>query len=166
MVSKVIERKICLEHEFLCKDMIRHLFQKTKRVCENDCTKEDGYILLVKKIKKIKENYISSVDGSIIFIVDIEVDTLKPEIDDIYRDKVCMVFSGGIFINIKDKIKVLIPLNTLVNYKFDSSTKTFISDDKKVIKEHDEIDIKISGIKYSKKNFSCFGELNIENVDL
>ena len=85
MVSKVIERKICLEHEFLCKDMIRHLFQKTKRVCENDCTKEDGYILLVKKIKKIKENYISSVDGSIIFIVDIEVDTLKPEIDDIYN---------------------------------------------------------------------------------
>jgi DNA-directed RNA polymerase subunit E'/Rpb7 len=84
---------------------------------------------------------------------------LKPEIDAVYTDKVSMIFSGGIFINIKNKIKLLIPISSLKNYKFEQSTKTFVKDDKTVIKENDEIKIKITGIKYSKKNFNCFGEL-------
>ena len=69
-----------------------------------------------------------------------------------------MIFSGGLFINIKNKIKLLIPISSLSDYKFDASTKTF-KGEKSVIKENDEIKIKITGIKYSKKNFNCFGEL-------
>jgi polyribonucleotide nucleotidyltransferase len=90
---------------------------------------------------------------------DIDVDVLRPDINSIYVDKVSMIFGGGLFINIKNKIKVLIPVSSLINYKFDASTKTFIKNDKTVVKENDEIKVKITGIKYSKKNFNCFGEL-------
>jgi len=157
----IIERKIHIEPEFLYSGLNAKLLDNIKKVYENECTKETGYILKVNKIVKIKDNYISNVNSSIIFIVDIDVDILKPEINEIYSDKVSMIFSGGLFINIKNKIKLLIPISSLLEYKFDASTKTFIKNDKSnfMIKENDEIKIKITGIKYSKKNFNCFGEL-------
>jgi DNA-directed RNA polymerase subunit E'/Rpb7 len=155
----IIERKVCVEPEFLYYDLNAKIFEKVKKVFENECTQENGYILKINKISRIKDNYISNVNSSIVFIVDIDVDNLKPEIDAVYTDKVSMIFSGGIFINIKNKIKLLIPISSLKNYKFEQSTKTFVKDDKTVIKENDEIKIKITGIKYSKKNFNCFGEL-------
>ena len=155
----IIERKVCVEPEFLYYDLNAKLLEKVKKVFENECTQENGYILKINKILRIKDNYISNVNSNIIFIVDIDVDNLKPEIDAVYTDKVSMIFSGGLFINIKNKIKLLIPISSLKNYKFEQSTKTFVKDDKSVIKEHDEIQIKITGIKYSKKNFNCFGEL-------
>jgi DNA-directed RNA polymerase subunit E'/Rpb7 len=156
----IIERKITIEPEFLYSDLRAKLFDKVKNVYENECTQENGYILKVNKIVSIKDNYISNVNSNIIFVLDIDVDVLRPDINSIYVDKVSMIFSGGLFINIKNKIKVLIPVSSLTNYKFDASTKTFIRiDDKTVVKENDEIKVKITGIKYSKKNFNCFGEL-------
>jgi len=155
----IIERKITIEPEFLYSDLNAKLLEKTKKVLENECTKENGYILKVNKIARIKDNYISNVNSSIIFVMDIDVDVLKPEINALYTDKVSMIFSGGLFINIKNKIKLLIPISSLLGYKFDASTKSFIKDKSTVIKENDEIQIKITGIKYSKKNFNCFGEL-------
>ena len=154
----IIERKIHLEPEFLYSGLNSKLLDNVKKVYENECTKETGYILKVNKIVKIKDNYISNVNSSIIFVVDIDVDILKPEINAVYTDKVSMIFSGGLFINIMNKIKLLIPISSLSDYSFDPSTKTFVKC-KSVIKENDEIKIKITGIKYSKKNFNCFGEL-------
>jgi DNA-directed RNA polymerase subunit E'/Rpb7 len=155
----IIERKITIDPEFLYSDLKVKLFDKVKTVYENECTQENGYILKVNRIVNIKDNYISNVNSNIIFILDIDVDVLKPDINKIYTDKVSMIFGGGLFINIKNKIKVLIPISSLTNYKFDASTKTFLRSDKTSIKENDEIKIKITGIKYSKKNFNCFGEL-------
>ena len=155
----IIERKITIEPEFLYSDLRQKLFDKVKTVYENECSQENGYILKVNKIVNIKDNYISNVNSSIIFILDIDVDVLKPDINSIYVDKVSMIFVGGLFINIKNKIKVLIPVSSLTDYKFDASTKSFIRNDKIVVKENDEIKVKITGIKYSKKNFNCFGEL-------
>ena len=155
----IIERKITIDPEFLYSDLKVKLFDKVKTVYENECTQENGYILKVNKIVNIKDNYISNVNSNIIFILDIDVDVLKPDINSIYVDKVSMIFSGGLFINIKNKIKVLIPMSSLTNYKFDTVTKSFIKNDKTVVKENDEIKVKITGIKYSKKNFNCFGEL-------
>jgi DNA-directed RNA polymerase subunit E'/Rpb7 len=43
-------------------------------------------------------------------------------------------------------------------FTFDSSNKSF-NLDKLCIKEGDTVKVKITGIKYSKQNFSCFGEL-------
>ena len=52
----IIERKICIEPEFLYSDLNIKLLEKVKKVYENECTKENGYILKVNKIVKIKDN--------------------------------------------------------------------------------------------------------------
>lgn len=157
-MSTTMIKKICLPSEFLYQDYKKALFQRAKEICENDCSRDYGYVLSVHKIKKIIDNYISNVNSSVIFEIELEIDNLKPEINDIFKGNVCMVFGGGLFINIKDKMKVLIPISSLNNYKFDSTKKIF-QDGKNIIKENDEIKVKIIGIKYAKKNFNCFGEL-------
>lgn len=156
--TSIIERRICVEAEFLDENILDHVLNKIKNVCKNECTKEDGYILDVIKIVNIKNNYISNVNSDIVFIVAFEAEILKPDVGKQFTDKVCMIFSGGIFINVKDKFKVLIPQSCLDKYTFNSSKKTFIhNDDKTIISEDDTITIVINVMKYSKKNFSCIG---------
>jgi len=154
----LITLKIILDPIFLYRDYKTKITEKVNEACYNECTKENGYILKVNKLTRITDNCISNVDSSIIFFVEVDVDNLKPELNDIFSDKVCMIFNGGLFINIKNKMKVLIPSNSLAKYKY-MNNKTFVDDKNNVIKENDIIQVKIIGIKYSKKNFSCFGEL-------
>lgn len=157
---EVIEKRICIDPAFLGQNFKKDVFNYIKNVCENECSKEYGYILKVLKINKIKDNNISGNNCEIILTVDILVETLKPEINKIFTDKVCMIFSGGIFLDIKNKFKVLIPATSLQEFTFKSETKSFVKDDLE-IKENDSVSAKITGIKYNKKNFSCFAEISL-----
>lgn len=155
-----IEKRLCINPSFLGRKLKSQLFNFLKEITKNECTKENGYIIDIIKIDKIKNNYISGNNCEIIFEVDIEAEILKPEINKIFTDKVCMIFSGGIFIDVKSKFKVLIPLTYLNNLVFEQEKKCFKNEKTGfVIKENDIIDVKITGIKFSKNNFSCFGEL-------
>jgi DNA-directed RNA polymerase subunit E'/Rpb7 len=156
-----IQKKIPLHSKFLTSDYLSDLFRIAKETFENECSKDYGYILEVKKIVKVVDNYISPVDGSNMFLIILEVVVIKPEIDKVFVDKICMIFNGGIFVNVYDKIKVLIPSNSLTKYKFDSMNKEFINidNDKLRYRQEDLIKIKINGVKYTQKQFACFGEI-------
>jgi DNA-directed RNA polymerase subunit E'/Rpb7 len=158
---RVLESKVCIEPEFLNRSYVKRIHEKLKSKCGKQCDMENGYIISIKKLLRIKDNYISNVSCELIFVVVYEAEILKPEIDKLFSDKVCMIFSGGIFLNICDKFKVLLPHNSLKNYTFDASTKTFVNESSPsdVIKEGSIISVKITGLKYQKNNFSCFGEL-------
>jgi len=118
MIETVVyQKKICVNPEFLTNDFNKYLLNVTKEEVEKEsCKKELGYILNFKKLKNIKDNYISSVNTDIVFIVECEIEVLRPEINDIFSGNVCMIYSLGLFLNIKDIMKVLIPVKTLVNY--------------------------------------------------
>ena len=155
-----IEKRLCINPCFLGKKLKSQLFNFLKEITMNECTKENGYIIEIIKINRIKNKYISGNNCEIIFEVDIDAEVLKPEINKIFTDKVCMIFSGGIFIDVKNKFKILIPLAYLYNLVFDQENKHFKNEKTGfIIKENDTIDVKITGIKFSKNNFSCFGEL-------
>lgn len=154
-----INKRICINPEFLGKTLNKNIFDFLKEITKNECTRDNGYIIDVKKLNKIKNNYISGNNCELIFEVEILVEILKPEINKIFKDRVCMIFSGGIFIDVKGKFKVLIPLSSLENFVFNQEKKNFTNTKTSlVIKESDLIDVKITGVKFSKKNFSCFGE--------
>jgi DNA-directed RNA polymerase subunit E'/Rpb7 len=153
----VLEKKISIESEFLYKNLKDHLFNKLKKIYENECTKDNGYFLKINKILKIKDNFISS-NCENIFNVEFEAETLKPEIGKKIQGIVCMIFSGGIFINVENMMKILIPESNLKEYKF-YQTETSFKYKNNIIKKDDIITVCISGVKYSKKKFSCFGTL-------
>lgn len=160
-----IEKRLCIDPTFLGKNLHRKLFEFLKESTKNECTKENGYVIDIKRIKQIKNNYISGNNCEIIFELDIDAEILKPEINKIFTDKVCMLFSGGVFIDIQNKFKVLIPLSSLYNFIFDQELKLFKNEITSVIiQENDSVNVKITGIKFAKNNFSCFGELSSTSI--
>jgi DNA-directed RNA polymerase subunit E'/Rpb7 len=155
----VIERRICVEPQYLSKDIMTHIFNKIRDNTVNECTKDNGYILKINKIIGITDNYISNSNSEIVFNVKYEVQNLKPEIDKKYNGSVCMLFQSGIFLNIESKIKVLIPLDYLKNYVYNQS-KSEYKQKNRVIKIGDKIDVIITAINYAKQNFNCIGKLD------
>ena len=90
-----------------------------------------------------------------------KIKVIKPEIDKIFECEVCMVFSGGIFLSVMDKLKILILSASLPKYKLDTKTNSFKhkTEEGASIKKGDVLKVKIVGSKYSKKNFSTFGTI-------
>jgi|LauGreDrversion4_2_1035121.scaffolds.fasta_scaffold1369981_1 DNA-directed RNA polymerase subunit E'/Rpb7 len=154
----IIESRICIEPQYLSKDIMKHILKKISDNTINECTKENGYILKINKIVGITDNYISNSNSEIVFNVKYEVQQLKPEIDKKYSGNVCMLFQSGIFLNIESKIKVLIPIDALKNYEYNQSKLEFKSKNK-TIKIGDTVDIIITAINYAKQNFNCIGKL-------
>lgn len=162
----IITKRICLEHEYLDNNIFEHIFNRIRKTMldetsEENCTEKYGYILDVKRVIDIQDNYISNVNCENVFTVSFEIENLKPENGKRFSGKICMIYAGGIFLIIKNKQKVLIPLASLKDYVFDQTNKCF-KKDKKIIQIGDEIDVIITGTRYNNKSFSCFGTM-VEN---
>ena len=154
-----ITKKISIESEYLNKNLCENILKKLKEIFKNECTKDNGYYLDILSVKKIIDNYISS-NCENIFEIEFEAEVLKPEAGKTFEGELCMIFSGGIFINIKNKLKVLIPISTLNNFDFEQSKNCFINkNNKDEIKQSSVLSVLITGTKYTKRNFSCFGTL-------
>jgi len=156
-MTTVIHRNVCLEPRFLDQNLETHLLEKIKISTHNECSKEHGYILDVKSVKIIS-NKISSANSDIVFKVEIKADTLKPKEGNIISGNVCMIFQDGIFVDIQDRLKILIPLSELGGYELDDSA-THYAKGVSQIKKGDVVQVNIKATKYDKKSFSCFGSL-------
>lgn len=157
-MSVRISKKICLEPEYLDNQIYKHLLEKLNKTYKNECSKDTGYILNINKIININNNYISPANSNIVFDVTVDATILKPEKDLQVEGKVFMVFNNGIFIEVIKNFKILVLKTSLIGYKFDQQKLTYTKG-KKIIKNDDIIKVKISGVKYEKKTFCCFGEM-------
>ena len=151
-----MERRITLEHKYLIRNVKEHLLNKVRTITLNECSQNYGHILNINRLISIKDSFISNVNCDNVFIVNVEAETLKPEIGKILTGEVCMVFSGGIFLVVKGKQKVLIPISTLSEYTLDI-TNVCLKKGKTIIKEGSIVKVEIQGSQYRKQSFNCFG---------
>jgi DNA-directed RNA polymerase subunit E'/Rpb7 len=158
MGIETLRQRLVIDNCFLGKNLNASILSRLKEVAENDCTKEYGYIIKVIKLMKIVDNYISNVNSELVFIVEFQAETLKPEVNSIFEDEIFLVLRGGIFFDISNKFKVLIPPNSLTSYTFDAESKSYENKTEKLVKGV-KCKIKITGIRYINKKFDCFGEL-------
>lgn len=158
-----IEQKIPIESMYLDKNINLNILNKLKNDMGGKCTLEYGYILDIIKIIKIGDNKISSANSLTVFDVIYQADVLKPTEGLILSGKVCMIFQHGIFVDIKGKMKVLIPATTIDSFSYDAEDSSFETSNTK-ISNGASVDIEIVLIKYEKKNFSCIGKLKNENT--
>jgi DNA-directed RNA polymerase subunit E'/Rpb7 len=122
------------------------------------CTKQHGYIIDVVKVLKIIDNRISAANSDIVFTVKYEAKILKPFVGKEIEGIVCIIFNKGTFINVENKLKILVTSESLKGYTFDSSKNIYINGEDTIEKE-DKLKVRITGVMYSKSKFSCFGEL-------
>jgi len=153
-----IERRVCIEPQFLDSNIMQHLFDKLKRSVQNECTKEYGYIIKVESIIEISDNWISSANSDIVFNVVFEAETLKPEIGLQLQGNVCMIFPNGILLDIQNKLKFLVPLESLKGYELNSVGMCYEKGGTKINKG-DELTVEVVEIKYKDRSFMCFGNL-------
>ena len=155
---KVIKTRLTLENRFLNKNIKTHILEQLKFSLVNTCSKENGYILDVLEVLQIIDNIIDKTNSMPIFTILCKIEYLKPEIDSVYNGDVCMIFEHGIFTDIKNKFKVLIPIDSLDQFEYKSDDNIF-KNDKLEICINSNINCKITSIKYEKKQFICIGEL-------
>tara|TARA_Y100000389_G_scaffold199548_1_gene238153 strand:- start:1440 stop:1922 length:483 start_codon:yes stop_codon:yes gene_type:complete len=151
-----IRRNICLDHKNMNKNYKDFLLSKIKKITKNECTKKYGHIIDVKEIKEILDNKISAAKSSLIFDLIFIADILKPEIGKEIMATVCMITENGIFLEVHEKLNILIPLNELTEYKLQDD-KYINKKNKKSIKYNDTIKVGIKAVKYYNQNFSCIG---------
>jgi DNA-directed RNA polymerase subunit E'/Rpb7 len=131
---------------------MKHLFDKLVVSTNNECTKDHGHILSVERVIEIIDNQ------DTIFTVNFEAKTLKPEAGKKMSGVVCMVYKDGIFININNKQKMLIPALKLKEYEFDNTSKSYVNGLKK-IEVGNTVEAIVTASKFCNKNFSCVGSL-------
>jgi DNA-directed RNA polymerase subunit E'/Rpb7 len=141
-----ISRQISIKPIELNENIKHTIIEKLKDTIEkDDCSYENGYILSINKILSYTSNYISNATNMVVFTVVFDAVTLNPNIGSIYEGKVISIHSSGFFVEIKNKIKVLI---VIVNNNTESiPTKDSI------------VKIEITDIRYQNKKISCIGKL-------
>jgi|688.fasta_scaffold1073367_1 DNA-directed RNA polymerase subunit E'/Rpb7 len=123
------------------------------------CCQTYGHVLKIIDISKLESLTISSITKFPVFRVTFTAESILPKEGQIVKGGVSMIFSQGLFI-IKGPIKILLPLAGMKDFKFDRDTKSLINDTTS-IKEGDEIEVKLTIIKYEKKSFNCISTMNI-----
>jgi DNA-directed RNA polymerase subunit E'/Rpb7 len=154
-----IEKRICLSSKYLDQNIMDNLLSKITELTYGNCTKEYGYIIKIIKINHIISHEISRVNSDNIFNVSFDAQILKPEKNLEIEGTVCMVYKDGIFINILDKQKMLIPKSSLSEYTFDNELKVYTDKNDKSIKMNDTIKAIITAASYSNQKYSCFGTI-------
>lgn len=128
-----------------------------------NCTKQHGYITKIVSISNKITSQINSDTCYIKFNVNFIAEHILPAPGKTLECTVNMLFGHGIFAEISDKIKILIPIASLKDYKFDNKNHSFIPIDKKSTKQPiskgDKVKIEISEIKYEKNRYNCIGNL-------
>ena len=156
-MSKVeIEKKICIEPNFLNEKLLSNIYEKLLEKYINRCSKHNGYILKIYPGVQILNNVVSNVNSSVYFNVKFKARCLKPEIDSEHECKVCMVFVNGLFAEVKGVLKIFIPNDRMKKYKFQGTKYTYKDN---TIEVDSIITARLNMIKYEKHNFNCIGTL-------
>ena len=149
-MTVIITKRVYLEPQFLDQNIMTHLLNKITDLSVGECTKENGHILSVIRIVEILGN------EDTIFTVRFEANTLKPNIGDILEGTVCMLYRDGIFTQVIDRQKMLIPALSIKGYKYDDVEQIYSNGNNK-IREGDKIKAIVTASQYSKQSFSCIG---------
>jgi DNA-directed RNA polymerase subunit E'/Rpb7 len=154
----VIEKRVSIKPFALDSNLQEHLYSKICEEMLEKCDSTNGYIMKIYKNIKILENSVSSASPNVFFLIQFTAKVMKPEVGSTYTGTVCMVFSHGIFVEVGEKMKVLVPTNKLKEYTFVPG-KNMFKKGSVVICQGDKLDVSIDMIKYEKHNFNCIGNL-------
>jgi DNA-directed RNA polymerase subunit E'/Rpb7 len=165
-----IVRRLCLHPSLLGHGIKGHLLSKARSSYNGECSKDHGYMLEVDKIVRILDNNVTSANSDAMFTVEFQVQVLKPQKGKTYKGAICMVTSSGLFVNVDEKLKVLIPRSELGDYTFQCITVDEGATKENIFSFGDirlkigvSVMITITNMQYSGGKFSCYGKLRNSN---
>jgi len=134
------------------------------------CNHEYGYITKLCKIHNHYTSYIERNSGNVKMSVRFLAERILPVIGKQLVCTVHMIFNHGIFAQVGDNIKILIPTASIKNGSYtvidgDDCSKHSVfkisdSNETRFITVDDTIKITISDVKYNKNRYNCIGQLS------
>ena len=134
------------------------------------CNHEYGYITKLCKIHNGYTSYIERNSGNVKISVRFLAERILPTIGKQLVCTVHMIFNHGIFAQIGENIKILIPAISIKNGKYsvddgDDCSKHPVfkisgDDGIKIIESDDTLKITINEVKYNKNRYNCIGQLS------
>jgi len=160
MYERIIKQDIVyLKPDKLTSNYKQNILEEYISLNKNKCSESEGYITSIDSIVSIDDNMISNGSSYISFTVNFDMMFFKPKVNTEYSSKVCMIFVNGIFVNIEDKFKVLIP-NDVIEHKYDRDNNIYKNETTgHIINLNDTIKILLTDLKYVNKNFIGIGNL-------
>jgi len=123
-----------------------------------NCDQEHGYILKVYDNVRILENTVATTSPGVFFHIEFSIKSLKPKKDYTYKGVVFTVFAVGIFVEVLNKMKILVPTDKMDGYKFKNNSFKKGND---AICTGSTVFVTVELIKYENHNFNCIGRLSI-----
>lgn len=151
METITMRKRISMEPRYLDQNLMWNLYSKIAKKTIGECTKENGYILAVTKIIQVLDN------KEHVFNVEFEAEAFKPEKGKEVSGKICMLSRNGIFVEVFNIQKILLPASDIDGYTYDGKDMCLVGDDS--IAVGDAIDVVIQDIQYDKTVFSCIGTI-------
>ena len=156
MEEQILVEKIILESKYINKDIKKNIRNKIEKL-KGECTEKYGYIMEIMEIMEIIDNKILNNTGDILITVKFMGKILKPKVDMELNATINMVFNHGIFCEYIN-LPILIPYTKLKDFEYQD--KKFIKGNN-VFKIGDNINIKLTDIRYHKKKFNCIASLKV-----
>jgi len=158
MKTIIVNKKITIEAKFLYRNVLDHAKRIINGTLIDECTQEYGYVISVQSISKVNGFKIFTPTSKCVLDIDVELETIKPEIDNILTGEICMISNVGIFLTIKNKLQVLIPSSKTCGYK-NNTINTKITKGSESYSIGDLLSTCITGFEYSNGKFSACGSL-------
>jgi len=148
-----IDTKIYVEPKLFNSKIRQHISDKLKEKTFHTCIHNIGYVIDVNKINTIKNIH------SNIFVVNSDLIVFKPEKDTEYNTIIRMIFKEGLFVEINDIQKVLIPTSSIKD-RYEYKDNVFIcKETNNVITIGMELKVRLTAIKYYNNKFNCIGQI-------
>lgn len=146
-----------LSPEYMNNNIRNTLLSKLQEKYVNKTCK-DGYITSLNSIVSIDNTYINDNTYFLIFVVSCDVDIFTPIVNLELDCKVHLVINHGIiaYSNIVESLSIFIPISNLKGMEFKGDV---FKSDTNTIRRGDDIKVKITDIKYEKKNYKCIATI-------
>lgn len=127
------------------------------------CTKKIGYITKINKVHS-RTNVIRPSCSYVDVFISCNVNTIKPKVGVCFDGIVEFISEKGVFIAVENKLKIFIPVSSMVNNGYVFSYEAFVKTEESgsVLKvcAWDKINVKVTGVMYEKGKFKTIGILS------
>lgn len=166
LVTKIIPVELTLLPHEIKKNFQAVLRKKIDDLIINKAFDNYGIITEIQEVKNIKYQEINEISTAIHVIVEILVQSYRPNIGDKIESPIKKIFNYGLFFSEKE-LRILVPLSKISsNWTLDKYEEDYVlKKESCLLQKNDKILLEIVDVRFEKNGFSCIAKFANDNKE-
>lgn len=138
-----------------------HILEKVRSTYEGKAFRTFGIVLKVERLVSILKEEIMTMDGMLSFLVNVEILSYMPRVEDELDVKIDKILPHGIFITDKN-LRIFLPITLCPHYSIEKDFTSVYAQNKntmKIFRKDSMISVRLMEIRFENDSFSCIGTL-------